>query len=307
MSEPRIHEPVGAMSRHVLTQIGAHADDGCAEGLHLHLGPTLFDTDGHVTFGVLGAFCDLASSEPDGISIGRPFVHGDIGVHRVARPVGDILFARTTTARLGGRTAVVEVELVDGTGARVAYGSQQIVFVGPPPDQSPRGRAAFQRAFLSMFGGQVTLPGPLREVLGIAAGTGPGGVPAWRMPSSPLSRNGFGGLHGGVSTALVDVAACDLATGVRPGVAPSADAAPHAVPSVAVAAPAAAPARTVAASLRYLRPGTTGPFRAEPEVVGVDGDQALVRVPIVDEGADDRLIILGEARVALRPGAPQGA
>ena len=284
MSEPRIHEPVGALGRHVLTRIGAHhGGDGCVEGLHMHLGPTLFDPDGFVTFGVLGAFLDLCSSEPDGIFVGRPFVHGDMGVHRLARPQGDVLRARTTAARIGGRTAVVEAELLDDAGARVAYGSQQLVFMGPPVREAPRGDAAFHRAFLSLFRGEVTLQGPLHGVLGIEQVTGPGGGPAWRMPHADLSRNGFGGLHGGVTTALVDAAATGL-------VAESASASGGAD---------GRPARTVSTALRYLEPGLKGPFRADPTIVGLADGEALVRVPLVDEGADDVLIVLAEARVRL--------
>lgn len=281
MSEQRIHEPVGMMGRHVLTHIGAHADDDCVRGLHLHLGPALFDPDGQVTFGVLGAFLDLCSSQPEGIPIGRPFVHADMGTHRLAVPQGDVLLARTTAARIGGRTAVVEVELVDEVGVRVAYGSQQLVFMGPPPEQSAEGRAAFHRMFLSMFRGEVSLPGPLGDVLGIERVAGPAGGPAWRMPHQDLSRNGFGGLHGGVANALVDAAATGAVARDVPG----------------DGVDAGVPARSLSAALRYLVPGTAGPFRADPTVLGVDRDQALVRVAIVDEGAEEALIILAEARV----------
>jgi uncharacterized protein (TIGR00369 family) len=278
MSEQRIHEPVGMMGRHVLTHIGAHADDSCVEGLHLHLGPALFDADGQVTFGVLGAFLDLCSSQPEGIPIGRPFVHADMGTHRLAVPRGEMLLARTTAARIGGRTAIVEVELVDEVGVRVAYGSQQLVFMGPPPAQSAEGRAAFHRMFLSMFRGEVSLPGPLNDVLGIEQVPGPDGGAAWRMPHQDLSRNGFGGLHGGVANALVDAAATGAVARDVPG-------------------GAGVPARSLSAALRYLVPGTAGPFRADPTVLGVEEGEALVRVAIVDEGADEKLIILAEARV----------
>jgi acyl-coenzyme A thioesterase PaaI-like protein len=283
MSEERIHEPVGMMGRHVLTQVGAHADDSCVEGLHLHLGPALFDTDGQVTFGVLGAFLDLASSQPEGIPLGRPFVHADMTTHRLAAPQGELLLARTAAARIGGRTAVVEVELVDEVGVRVAYSSQQLTFMGAPPRQSTEGRAAFRRMFLSMFRGEVSLPGPLNDVLGIEPVPGPGGAPAWRMPHRDLSRNGFGGLHGGVANALVDAAASGVVAGnARGGAGESAG--------------------CLSAALRYLVPGTAGPFRADPTILGVEDGQALVRVAIVDEGAEEKLIILAEARVRVAAG-----
>jgi uncharacterized protein (TIGR00369 family) len=281
MSERKVHEPIQAMSRHVVTSIGIHIEDeACAPGLHLHLSPGLFDDDGHVAFGVLGSFVDLASSQADGVTMTRPLVHADIGLHRLARPQGELLLARTTTARVGGRTAVVEVDVTDETGTRVGYSSQQLVFMGPPPARSsgpspsPLGRSEFRRAFLSRFDGTGTLDAPLLEALGVRAGLTGEGAPAWWMPNTGRSQNGFGGLHGGVATALVDVAAAGVVA--------------HATGS---------PARTRAASLRYLVPGTAGPFRADPVVLGTDGDRSLVRVAVVDEGAGDQVIVLAEAHV----------
>ena len=56
-------------------------------------------------------------------------------------------------------------------------------------------------------------------------------------------------------------------------------------------------AKTTSALVRYLAPGLGGPFRAEPMVMPqADGD-AIVRVEVFDEGADDLLIIIGEAHV----------
>jgi uncharacterized protein (TIGR00369 family) len=277
MSERRVHEPVQAMSRHVVTGIGIHIEaDDCAPGLHLHLWPGLFDGDGHVAFGVLGAFVDLASSQTPGVVLTRPLVHADIAVHRLARPQGDLLFARTSAARVGGRTAIVEVDVTDAAGNRVAFSSQQLVFMGPPPAGSPArlDRSEFRRAFLARFDGTGRLEAPLLEALGVRAGLTGEGTPAWWMPNTDRSQNGFGGLHGGVATALVDVAAAG-----------------------AVADATGSPARTRSASLRYLVPGTVGPFRADPVVLGSDGGRSLVRVAVVDEGADDTVFIVAEADV----------
>lgn len=283
MSERKVHEPVQAMSRHVVTGIGVHIEDEeCAPGLHLHLSPNLMDADGHVAFGVLGAFVDLASSQTPGILLTRPLVHADIAVHRLARPQGDLLFAHPAAARVGGRTAVVEIDVTDGTGARVGFSSQQLVFMAPPPPVSstPLDRSEFRRAFLARFDGTGTLDAPLLEMLGVRAGLTGDGTPAWWMPNTDRSQNGFGGLHGGVATALVDVAAAGL-----------------------VAERTGAPARTRSASLRYLVPGTAGPFRADPVVLATEGDRSLVRVTVVDEGANDEPIILAETDVT--PGGPR--
>lgn len=276
MSERKLHEPVPGLSEHVITRLGIHAGGGdCGPALHLHLAPSVLDADGHVAFGVLGAFVDLASSQPDGITVGRPFVHADIAVHRLARPTDDLLVARATAVRLGGRTGVIEVDVVDGAGERVAYSSQQVVFMGPPPEVVPHGMSEFHRVFMARFDGTNRLDGPLLDVLGVRAGTTDAGAPAWWMPHTERTRNGFGGLHGGVAAGLVDAAAAGAISSVTGG-----------------------PARTRSAALRYPVPGTAGPFRADPVILGHDDTDALVRVAVVDEGADDALVVLADATVA---------
>jgi acyl-coenzyme A thioesterase PaaI-like protein len=268
------------MAGHVLGQIGIHATesgDPCGPGMHLHLAPQLMDDDGHVDFGVLGVFLDMACSQA-GLEGGT--LHADISVHRIGRPVGEKLFVDARVARRGGRSAVVHIDVHDDTGVRVAYSCQQIRISAPrrpagppvPVDLSPEQMTAMRRSFLGRFNGECTLPGRLHDSLDLrAAADGR----TWTMPLTPSSRNGFGGLHGGVAFSLVG----DAAAGA--------------------AAAEFGAAKTTSALLRYLAPGLVGPFRAVPEVMPqADGD-AFVRVEVFDEGADDLLIILGEVHVVL--------
>lgn len=264
------------MAGHVLGQIGIHAtsdDDPCGPGMHLHLAPQLLDDDGHVDFGVLGVFLDMACSQA-GLS-GR-FLHADISVHRIDRPQGEKLFVDARIARRGGRSAVVHIDVHDDLGVRVAYSCQQIRVSPPPEGQPPAGmEAAMRQAWLARFTGECTLPGKLHDRLELATATDGDGTTVWRMPLSPSSRNGFGGLHGGVAFSLVG----DAAAGA--------------------AAEEFSSAKTTSALLRYLAPGLIGPFRAVPLVMPqADGD-AFVRVEVFDEGADDQLIILGEVHVVV--------
>lgn len=277
MSERTQHEPLPSMSEHVITRIGIHlGTDDCHPDLHLHVTPSVLDPDGHVTFGVLGAFVDLASSQTTGVAVGRPFVHSDIAVHRLAAPADDLLVATGSVVRLGGRTGVVEVDVADGGGRRVAHSSQQIVFMGPPPDRATGTASEFRRAFLAWFDGTTRLEVALADELGMRGGTTADGAPAWWMPHTARTRNGFGGLHGGVAAGLVDAAAAGL-----------------------VAATTGRAARTRSAALRYPVPGKAGPFRADPAVLGHDGDTVLVRVAVVDEGADDALVVLADTSVSV--------
>jgi acyl-coenzyme A thioesterase PaaI-like protein len=254
------------MAGNVLAHIGIHAtelDDPCGPGLHLHLTPAVMDDDGHVDFGVLGVFLDMASSQA---GVHRGFVHADISVHRVGKPRGEKLFVDARMARAGKRSAVLHIDVHDDLGTRIAYSVQQIRFAGEAPAEVDAERmAAFRKVFYEQFDGHCTLPGPLHELLDLRSD---GGV--WRMPLSAASRNGFGALHGGVAFALVGDAAAGAA---GPG------------------------AKATSALIRYLDKGAVGPFRAEPTVMPQADGGAFVRVEVFDEGADDLLIILAEAHV----------
>jgi uncharacterized protein (TIGR00369 family) len=129
--------------------------------------------------------------------------------------------------------------------------------------------------WLRRFQGTCTMAGPLPEVLGVRPETDAQGRPAWSMPLSDVVQNGFGALYGGAAASLVDVAAAG------------------------VASDGGGPARTLHAAMRFLAPGTEGPFLAFPSVVGRHGSTATVAVEIRD--AQDRLIILADAIVSTEP------
>ncbi len=266
------------MAGHVLGQLGIHASDvgdPCGSGMHLHLAPPLLDDDGHVDFGVLGVFLDMACSQA---GVHGRFLHADISVHRIDRPRGAKLLVDARVARRGGRSAVVHIDVHDDLGVRVAYSCQQIR-ISPGPggetDVPPEMVEAMRKAWMSRFNGECTLPGRLHDSLDLRVVEGPDREPAWTMPLTPGSRNGFGGLHGGVAFSLVG----DAAAGA--------------------AARQFGSAKTTSALLRYLAPGLVGPFRAVPEVMPQADGGAFVRVEVFDEGADDLLIILGEVHVVI--------
>jgi acyl-coenzyme A thioesterase PaaI-like protein len=82
-------------------------------------------------------------------------------------------------------------------------------------------------------------------------------------------RNPWGILHGGVTAALVDLAARHATGGTA----------------------------TTDAVLHFLAPGRVGPVHARVSVVGPRPDGALVRVEVRDRGADDRLVAFAVATV----------
>lgn len=268
------------MDDHVIGQIGLHAcppEDPCGPGLHLHLSPLLLEDDGHVDFGVLGVFLDMASSQA---GPSRPFLHADISVHRIGRPVGEKLFVDVRTLREGRRTSIVQIEARDELGTRVADSTQQISFPKPPagdaPAVDPEEMAKMHRRFMDRFDGACRLTGRLHDIIGLDTATDADGQTYWTMPLGPSSRNGFGGLHGGVAFDLVTEAAVGGATAVL------------------------GPVDAHGALLRYLAPAMVGPFRAAPVVMPQDDGSVFVRVEVYDDGNDALLCILGEVHLARR-------
>lgn len=271
-----------SMDDHVIGMIGLHAveqGDPCGPGLHLHLSPLLLEDDGHIDFGVLGVFLDMASSQAGPM---RPFVHADISVHRIARPLGQKLFVRVRNVREGRRTSIVQIEAHDELGTRVADSTQQIVFPGTGAGADTGANVddaameAGRRHFMSRFDGTCRLTGRLHDIIGLTRAADADGTAFWTMPIGPTSRNGFGGLHGGVAFDLVTEAAIGGATDLLGDV----DA--H------------------GALLRYLAPATVGPFRAVPIVMAQDDGSVFARVEVYDDGNDAKLCILGEVHLARR-------
>lgn len=276
MSADTDRERVHDMSDHVLGQLGLRLEwHDAGHRLDLDLAPVHLLDDGAVDFGVLGVYLDLASSQPPEMRRVGPFLHADITVHRLRAPSGRTLHPSPRMARMGRRTGIVEVDVHDETGVHVARSVQELVFPqgAAPADVHDDGGDA-RAEFLRRLQGECTLAAPLAEVLGIRDASDGPGRPAWSMPLSDVVRNGFGALYGGAAASLVDVAA----TG-------------------AAADGGSRPAHTLQAAMRFLAPGTQGPFVATPRVVGRHGATATVAIEIRDAGADDRLVILADAIV----------
>ncbi len=266
---------------HVLAKVGLHAGDtagGCEDGLHLHISDDVLDDDGHVDFGVLGVFLDMASSTAGEMV---PFVHSDISINRIARPAGSRVYAVARALRQGKRTGVVQVEAHDDTGRRIADSTQQIVFAKIEMERTfeIHDPAERRRKFYEPFDGVCKLGGRLHDLIGIERIGGADGD-HWSMPNTPASRNGWGGMHGGV--------AFDLVTECAAGAAGS----------------AVGPVEAKSALLRYLAPAIEGPFRAVPVVMPQGDGSVFVRVAVHDDGRDDLLCIVGEVHLALRTGDP---
>ena len=252
--------------RHVLGRLGLAFDPG-RQHVTLPDEPVLLDADGHVNFGVLGVLLDMGSSGALAGEEFSPWVHADITVHRLRAPHGG-LTTSARTLRRGKRTGVVELDVHDDSGALVAASTQQITFLGPPPEPNPDLDERHQ-AFQSMFDGRCHLAEPLPQYLGIRDD----GAGTWSMDHGPDRTNGMSGLHGGVATTFVDTAAAGAVEQARNGAA-----------------------LTVSAAVRYLRPALHGPFSVTPEILRDDGRVAVVRTPVLD--AEGALVISADVHVA---------
>ncbi len=270
-AEQELPGPLG--TDHLLSRIGlAIVEDGPGRALTMDPAPVLLDGAGHLSFGALGMLFDLASSTAHGPSQMRPFVHADITINRLRPPIGAV-YATARLAREGKRTGVVEIDLRDRTGALVATSTQEVVYRDPPPGSGiglgPEDVQRMRKMFQERFDGTCRLDRPLEETLGIEEIDG-----GWQIPPGLDRTNGFGGMHGGTAITVVDVAA-----------------------SQSVAQRWGRPARTLSAAVRYLSPARVGPFVARPEILVDDDAVAVVRVPVLDSGQDDRLVILADVHV----------
>lgn len=266
------HDPFANASRHVLGRLGLGfepIDDGDAgpARVTLELHPVLLDDRGHVSLGALGVLFDMACSTALDPSEFVPFVHADITVHRLRPPRGPMV-ATAGLVRRGRRRAVAVIDLHDDTGELVAASTQEVVFREPRPEATPE-MARMRESFRSMFDGVCRLAQPLEHELAVTED--PAGT--WRMELGQDRTNGFGGLHGGVATTLIDVAAAGAVQRSR-----------------------GRPAHTTSVATRYLAPALGSPFTVTPQLLADDGTTASLRAPVLDAAGE--LVILADVQVA---------
>lgn len=270
------HDEVVDLEGHALARIGVQIDSlGDGFRFRLPVAPQLLVADGHVAFGVLGVFLDLAASQPPEMFERGHFVHADITIHRLNPPAGHQMLAEARATRMGRRSGIIEVELVDEVGTHVARSIQEVVFPSGVPQAAPAMDDDRREAFFSRLTGECTLETSLDDLVQVARAEGPG-APHWTIPLIDINRNGYGGLHGGVAMVLVDVAA-----------------------SGAVAERAGRPARTTSAAVRYLAPSRVGPMVARPRVLRLDDATGTAVVVVEVADAEGRTTIVADVQVAL--------
>jgi acyl-coenzyme A thioesterase PaaI-like protein len=194
----------------------------------------------------------------------------DLSVVLLPLPASDHLTIRTSLVRSGRRVIVLSSEARSGGRlvgwasiglARVAQSGAAVGAAIEPPDPE-------QRYDLSLPGsGFVRRFG---DAVGFRRAGGDGSI---ELPFSPYIANTADTLHGGVGAALAAKAVEARALGQR--------------------------VRDL--HVRYLSPGTTGPFRTDVQRIGGDANAASWRVDVVDGGDRNRLL-LSSSITTTRPG-----
>jgi uncharacterized protein (TIGR00369 family) len=247
----------------------------------------IVDAEGRTPTGVLAALVDSIGGLSCGIAaLPDWIVTTNLSLRRapsaLVGPTGTGPLRYDTETLRRGRSAVVSRTLVTAAdGAHVATGWMTTAVLtpasGPPQVERPVRPLELPEPTDPAFRGTPA------EFFGLRAGDRPGVV---ALDVADRVRNPWGILHGGSMAVLTDVAATSAVNGT-----PALEPTPGLVTSDLV--------------VHYLSPGRVGPVVARAAVVGERRDEHLVRVSVVDHGADDRRLVL--AMVTVRHTSPGGA
>lgn len=186
-------------------------------------------------------------------------------LHTLAPPIRAVYSVTGLTLRRGKGHIVTAIDIVNGAGDAVAQST--ITYARLPADNL---RQPSEHSSLRPPDGASAARETESNVLDrIGVRSHPGG-PELRLHD--YIRNSLGGLQGGMSALLVDLA-CEQESGGHP---------------------------TIDLSLHYLNVGRTGPFQARPRLMRQIGESRLIGVEVIDAG-QDRLVATGCGHVRCRP------
>jgi uncharacterized protein (TIGR00369 family) len=165
--------------------------------------------------------------------------------------------------RVGRKAVVTQVQIRDaGDGERLVADGVLTSAILEPDGGPPH----FPRPMALQPPPRTAAAIPVLDFFGIR----PHGDVAVALDITPRVRNPWGILHGGATAVLVDAAAAHV---VADG------------------------ATTTDVVVHFLRPGRVGPAVATATALGTRADGVLVRVEVVDAGADDRVMAVAVATV----------
>lgn len=198
----------------------------------------------------------------------------DMRLHWLAPVRGGELVARALALRSGRTNVVLEVEVraADALVAHAAVAFSRLEAQGAY-QQRPRDERLGRIEFAGAGAG---FEQPFAEAIGARVADAEAG--AIELPFTPYVVNSLGGLQGGVSVALLDLAA-----------------------EAAGSAWLGRPAATRDLAVHFLALGRSGPMRTHATRLRRAGEDVLLRIESRDAGAEDRLCTVATATVGGLP------
>ena len=280
MSEPRALPQDYLPAEHVLRDLRLWSDPGAEPPrAGIPVEAAISGRGGACSAGALAVLVDVVAGgaalrEAEGERSRSWVATSDLRVHWLSPVSAGELVARAEPLRSGRTSIVTEVE-VGAAGARVAHAAVGFSRLPAQGDYQTRPREP-RVARIDWGAGRAGFAGPWSERFGALVRDAEAGVV--ELPLTPYVGNSLGGLQGGISVALLDLAA-EAAASARLG------------PAVA----------TRDLAVHFLAIGRSGPLRTSARVLRRDRDAVLLRVELRDTGAGDRLCALASATV----GAPE--
>jgi uncharacterized protein (TIGR00369 family) len=248
-----------------------HDGEGRSSRAWMPIVPEACNDAGHVRAGVLAVLVDViggglaaSAASPDWIATADLTLH----VVRAAYP-GSVVEARANVLRAGRTTVVIDVTLVDDDARNIGIATMSFSVL-PRRDTNPDISAVRGAGPSTMATPDARLRIPIADMLQISVVDAAAG--AIDVPITDWGLNSMGAMQGGVVAMVADLAA---ETAVR----------------------AASPEPLVVSDLQvtYLGFGRVGPVGSRAEVLGIEPGRGTVRVELVDQGAEQRLMTVVSA------------
>lgn len=259
---------------HYLRDIGMElSSDGESVSVRLPIVSALCHGDGRLRAGVVATVVDICAGAVCGRLASPDWVAtSDIALHLIASMTTGDLVLRSSLIRRGRSLIVLRLEGAVGERPCVAAEAAFAVLPFRGEAQSGRPKNSGPRSGFDL--GRPGLERPLVEELGVRILDAPAGVV--EIALTDYVRNTFGALQGGLPAVLAEAAMESR----------GAHEAQRAV-------------CTTDLRIRYLAQGRIGPFRTTTEVLRAGADAILLRVTVVDTGAEDRLVAVATGTVVL--------
>ncbi len=221
------------------------------------------DARGVIRAGVLATLVDVAGG---GLALALAQPHWiatqDLTLRGLPIPTDTSVTTHPVLLRKGRSNIVLEAPVRDADGQLVAHAAMSFSLL-----DARGGVQAFDTDGAAPHRHDFALPGSgLTEAPASAMAVAEREPGLLAVPLGPYLGNSLGAMQGGAVAILADAAAASAATEVL-----------------------GQPAFTWDLAISYLSLAKVGPVRAETQVLRVESDRVLVRVAVIDEGAQDRL------------------